>query len=79
MLLTGTFSQYKALVPSVENGYFSRLLTLVERGSHPFEKSYVTAKSENSAIARQVGNQLLRLYERLSVSDEVEWSMTIMN
>ena len=50
MLLTGTFSQYKALVPSVENGYFSRLLTLVERGSHPFEKSYVTAKSENSAM-----------------------------
>ena len=25
MLLTGTFGQYKALVPSVENGYFSRL------------------------------------------------------
>lgn len=24
VLLTGTFSQYKALVPSIENGYFSR-------------------------------------------------------
>ena len=29
MVLTGTFSQYRALVPSVENGYFSRLLTLI--------------------------------------------------
>jgi hypothetical protein len=76
MLLTGTFSQYKALVPSVENGYFSRLLTLVERGSHPFEKSYVTAKSENSAVARQVGQQLLRTYEGLRNAGEREWSLT---
>ena len=76
MLLTGTFSQYKALVPSVENGYFSRLLTLVERGNHPFEKSYVTAKSENSAIARQVGYQLLRTYEDLMNAPEREWSLT---
>ena len=76
MLLTGTFSQYKALVPSVENGYFSRLLTLVERGSHPFEKSYVTAKSENSAIARQVGHQLLRTCENLMNAPEREWSLT---
>jgi hypothetical protein len=76
MLLTGTFSQYKALVPSVENGYFSRLLTLVERGSHPFEKSYVTAKSENSAVVRQVGQQLLRTYEGLRNAGEREWSLT---
>ena len=76
MLLTGTFSQYKVLVPSVENGYFSRLLTLVERGSHPFEKSYVTAKSENSAIARQVGHQLLRTCENLMNAPEREWSLT---
>ena len=76
MLLTGTFSQYKALVPSVENGYFSRLLTLVESGSHPFEKSYVTAKSENSAVARQVGQQLLRTYEGLRNAGEREWSLT---
>lgn len=76
MLLTGTFSQYKALVPSVENGYFSRLLTLVERGSHPFEKSYVIAKSENSAIARQVGHQLLCTCENLMNAPEREWSLT---
>ena len=76
MLLTGTFSQYKALVPSVENGYFSRLLTLVERGSHPFEKSYVTAKSENSAIPKIVGRELSRIYSRLMEVGEREWSLT---
>ena len=76
MLLTGTFSQYKALVPSVENGYFSRLLTLVERGSHPFEKSYVTAKSENSAIPKMVGRELSRIYSRLMEEGEREWSLT---
>ena len=76
MLLTGTFSQYKALVPSVENGYFSRLLTLVERGSHPFEKSYVTAKSENSAIPKIVGRELSRIYSRLIEEGEREWSLT---
>ena len=76
MLLTGTFSQYKALVPSVENGYFSRLLTLVERGSHPFEKSYVTAKSENSAIPKIVGMELSRIYSRLVEEGEREWSLT---
>ena len=76
MLLTGTFSQYKALVPSVENGYFSRLLTLVERGSHPFEKSYVTAKSEKNTVARQAGYALLRLYEQSFAAHEIEWSLT---
>ncbi len=76
MLLTGTFSQYRALVPSVENGYFSRLLTLVERGSHPFEKSYVMAKSENSAIPSIVGHKLSRMYTRLIESPEIEWSLT---
>ena len=76
MLLTGTFSQYKALVPSVENGYFSRLLTLVERGSHPFEKSYVTAKSENSALPKIVGRELSRIYSRLMEEGEREWSLT---
>ena len=76
MLLTGTFSQYKALVPSVENGYFSRLLTLVERGSHPFEKSYVTAKSENSALPKIVGRELSRIYSRLMDEGERDWSLT---
>lgn len=76
MLLTGTFGQYKALVPSVENGYFSRLLTVVIRGTNPFDKRYVSAKGGQSTIPKIVGNRLLRTYEQLMNAGEREWSLT---
>ena len=76
MLLTGTFGQYKALVPSVENGYFSRLLTVVIRDTHPFDKRYVSSKGGQSAIPRIVGQRLLRTYEALMEGGEREWSLT---
>ena len=76
VLLTGTFNQYRALVPSVENGYFSRLLTLVIRGSHPFDKRYVVKSGGQSVIPKQVGQHLLRLYATLAQRDEREWSLT---
>ena len=76
MLLTGTFNQYKALVPSVENGYFSRLLTLCIRETHPFNKRYVCAKATQSAVPGLVGRQLLKTYEHLAKGGEKEWSLT---
>ena len=76
MLLTGTFGQYKALVPSVENGYFSRLLTVVIRDTHPFDKRYVSSNGGQSAIPRIVGQRLLRTYESLMNAGEREWSLT---
>ena len=76
MLLTGTFGQYKALVPSVENGYFSRLLTVVIRGTNPFDKRYVSSKGGQSVIPKQVGLRLLRTYEQLMNAGEREWSLT---
>ena len=76
MLLTGTFGQYKALVPSVENGYFSRLLTVVIRGTNPFDKRYVSSKGGQSAIPSIVGHRLLRTYEQLMNGGEQEWSLT---
>jgi hypothetical protein len=76
MLLTGTFGQYKALVPSVENGYFSRLLTVVIRGTNGFDKRYVRSKGGQSAVPRQVGNYLSRVYSRLLEEGEREWSLT---
>ena len=75
MLLTGTFNQYKALVPSVENGYFSRLLTLCIRETHPFNKRYVCAKATQSAVPSIVGRQLLRIYEQLQSAGDHEWSL----
>ena len=76
MLLTGTFNQYRALVPSVENGYFSRLLTLVIRETHPFDKRYVSTIGGQSAVPQQAGRELLRVYEQLSQQGEREWSLT---
>ncbi len=76
MLLTGTFGQYKALVPSVENGYFSRLLTMVIRGTNGFDKRYVKSKGGQSAIPKIVGQRLLRTYETLMNAGEREWSLT---
>ena len=76
MLLTGTFGQYKALVPSVENGYFSRLMTVVIRDTHPFDKRYVSSKGGQSAVPQIVGQRLLRTYEALMEGGEREWSLT---
>ena len=76
MLLTGTFNQYRALVPSVENGYFSRLLALVIRETHPFDKRYVSATGEQSTVPKQVGRQMLKIYEQLARGGEREWSLT---
>jgi hypothetical protein len=76
MLLTGTFGQYKALMPSVENGYFSRLLTMVIRGTNPFDRRYVSSKGEQSAVPKIVGQRLLRTYEQLLNAGALEWSLT---
>ena len=76
MLLTGTFNQYRTLVPSVENGYFSRLLTLVVRETNPFNRRYVTAMGDKSVVAKQVGQHLLRIYEQLAQNGEKEWSLS---
>lgn len=76
MLLTGTFGQYKALVPSVENGYFSRLMTIVIKGTNPFDKRYVSSKGGQSAVPKIVGQRLLRTYETLMDAGEREWSLT---
>lgn len=76
MLLTGTFKQYRALVSSVENGYFSRLLTVVIRGTNGFDKRYVSTKGRQSAIPKLVGQRLLRTYETFMNAGEREWSLT---
>jgi len=76
MLLTGTFNQYRTLVPSVENGYFSRLLTVVIPSTNGFDKRYVSSKGAQSSIPQQVGCQLLRSYEILLNGEEREWSLT---
>lgn len=75
MVLTGTFSQYHALVPSIENGYFSRLLTLVINDVQPFSGLYVQASDESDRLSA-ISNQLYRLYEHLLFSKPREFRLT---
>ena len=75
MVLTGTFSQYHALVPSIENGYFSRLLTLVVNDVQPFSGQYVQASDESDRLSA-ISNQLYRLYEHLLFSKPREFRLT---
>lgn len=76
VLLTGTFSQYNKLVPSIENGYFSRLLPIVIRDTQPFNRSIVEADGHSEPVSRQVGLQLLNLCQSLSGGGDHEWSLT---
>ena len=76
VLLTGTFSQYRHLVPSIENGYFSRLMPVVVRDTQPFNRSVVEADGHTEPISRQVGLRLLNLCKSLSSGGDHEWSLT---
>ena len=76
VLLTGTFGQYNKLVPSIENGYFSRLLPVIVRDTQPFNRSIVEADGHNEPISRQVGQQLAKLCMELYCNEEREWSLT---
>jgi len=76
MVLTGTFSQYHALVPSVENGYFSRLLTLIIDEHQAFSSRYVQPSENSDGIIRNAADQLFRLYEQLLFAHPREFLFT---
>ena len=76
VLLTGTFSQYKALVPSVENGYFSRLLTLIVNDQQAFNHRYVEPANGSTAVMVKASEQLFNLCQTLYQSRPVEFSLT---
>lgn len=76
VLLTGTFSQYKALVPSIENGYFSRLLTLIVNDQQAFSSRYVEPASGSNGVMSTAAQQLFELCRTLYQSHPVEFSLT---
>ena len=76
MVLTGTFSQYHALVPSIENGYFSRLLTLIVEDVQPFSERYVQPAESSQAIIATAAEQLYHLYEGLFAAQPLEFQLT---
>ena len=76
MVLTGTFSQYHALVPSIENGYFSRLITLIIDEHQAFNSRYVQPSDSSDGILQAAAEQLYRLYEQLLFTKPREFSLT---
>ena len=76
MVLTGTFSQYHALVPSIENGYFSRLITLIVDEHQAFNSSYVQPSENSHEIIKTAAEQLYQLYEKLLFSKPREFCLT---
>lgn len=76
MVLTGTFSQYHALVPSIENGYFSRLLTLIVEEHQAFNSQYVEPSEHSGDIIKAAAEQLYHLYEKLLFTKAREFRLT---
>ena len=76
VLLTGTFSQYRALVPSIENGYFSRLLTLIVNDQQAFNHQYVEPANTSNGIMETAAARLYELCQSLYKSHPVEFSLT---
>lgn len=76
VLLTGTFSQYKALVPSIENGYFSRLLTLIVNDQQAFSSRYIEPASGSNGVMTIAAQQLFDLCQALYKSRPMEFSLT---
>ena len=76
VLLTGTFSQYKALVPSIENGYFSRLLTLIVQDQQAFSHKYIEPAEGSNGVMNVAAEQLFGLCQALYKSRPIEFSLT---
>ena len=76
MVLTGTFGQYRALVPSTENGYFSRLLTLIVGERQAFNSRYVQPSEQSNGIIKASAEQLYQLYQTLYAAKPREFSLT---
>ena len=76
VLLTGTFSQYRALVPSIENGYFSRLLTLIVQDQQAFSSKYVEPAYGSNTVMATASEQLFDLCQTLYQSRPIEFSLT---
>lgn len=73
MLITGTFDQFRAFLPSAQNGLFSRILTLVIREEATFDANIFTKGLQDSedgqspqVVIAQHAQKLYALYERLS-------------
>ena len=76
VLITGTFSQYRALVPSIENGYFSRLLTFTVQDQQAFSSKYVEPATASNGVMDRAAEQLFDICQTLYKSRPIEFTLT---
>ena len=76
VLITGTFSQYRALVPSIENGYFSRLLTFTVQDQQAFSSKYVEPAIASNGVMDRAAEQLFDICQTLYKSRPIEFTLT---
>lgn len=77
MLLTGTFGQFRTLVPSVENGFFSRLTMLVVRGKSNFDPTVFTPVASSALATSSIASQMLHIYHSFAArKQDTEFRLT---
>lgn len=77
VLLTGTCSQFQALVPSVENGFFSRLNMLMVRDSQAFDGSVFMPTHEGAEAEKIFNYRGAQLKQWHTTHNEpIEFSLT---
>ena len=63
-------------MPSIENGYFSRLLTLIVHDQQAFSHRYVEPASDTNGVMGIAAQQLFDLCQALYKSRPIEFSLT---
>lgn len=73
VVLSGTNDQLTRLIPSIENGLFSRFLFYILEGKAPFRDPFQQHLSDREAYFQQLGDAFLRMYRSLEQSNETIW------
>ena len=63
-------------MPSIENGYFSRLLTLIVQDQQAFSSKYVEPANGSNGVMDVAAEQLFELCQALYKSRPIEFSLT---
>ena len=66
LVLSSTFDQLKALIPTTENGLFSRFLFYELSGTSQFKNVFDKRKRDYTAYFEQAGIALSRIYDHLN-------------
>jgi Protein of unknown function (DUF3987) len=75
-VLSSTFGQLLNLIPSTENGLFSRFLFYELESTNQFKNPFKTHKRKYQGYFNEVSDQLLSLYTKLHTLGDVEVRLT---